>query len=103
MPSCKKKFQPWADLAAVYGIGILNFPGAPRCDYECLWGLWLCLTREETRRAYDALRGVMDGIGVAMGGAPIPPEYFLAITETAEEGQAIHAIHADRVRCAMVK
>ena len=93
----KKKFQPWADLAACYGGGdVFRFPGAPEPDQECLFGLYLNRDRQETRRAYATLRAIRDAIGSDVMGK----EYFHAAVDDPAEAEALYNLHVNRVQSA---
>ena len=91
----KKKFQPWANLANVYGDSILDAPGPGR-TYESAFGLYLNLNREETRRAFGMVGAIRD----ALAPGALDKRYFAAVCEDAEEAQAMHNLHVNRVRAA---
>jgi hypothetical protein len=92
----KKKAQPWADLAAVYGLAALDLTGGPPRDYELLIGLQLNTERAETRRDYGLLRAVRDSRAEVT-----PIEYLLAGSDDPEEAIAIHNLLASRAGCSM--
>ena len=83
--------QPWADLAAIYGLAALDTPGGPQRDYEFLIGLWLNQERTKTRSAYALLRAIQDSRET------VPPvEYLLAECDDPEEAVAIHNLLVSR-------
>lgn len=89
----QKKTQPWADLISTYGLGILDFPGAPRRTYELLLGIYSCLERVEIRRSYRVTRGISSAT------APVLDlSVFRALFDTEQEATARHAIHAASAR-----
>ena len=87
--------QPWADLAAVYGLAALDLPGGPRRDYECLIGLALNQERTETRHAYRLLRAIRDSRDEIT-----PLEYLLAESNDPEEAVAIYNLMVSRAESA---
>ena len=90
--------QPWADIAAVYGLAALDQPGGPQRDYELLIGLALNQERTETRRAYDLLRAIRDSREPV-----VPLDYLLATSDDPEEAVAIHNLLVSRAESAMAE
>jgi hypothetical protein len=88
----KKKLQPWADLAATYGLGIFGFAGAPPRDYETLVGLYACSGRSEVRKAFRTTIGVQQASQDVMDA-----RVFDSIYDTPEEAQAQMQLAASRV------
>ena len=68
---------------------------SPGGRHELFCGLSANANRINTRRAYQLLRAVADGINSASTG-DIPLSYFEAIYDDPSEAQAMHNIHADR-------
>jgi hypothetical protein len=90
--------QPWADLAAVYGLAALDSQGGPQRDYEFLIGLALNQERTETRRTYDMLRAIRDSR------EPVTPlEYLLATYDDPDEAIAIHNLLVSRTETELVE
>jgi len=84
----KKKYQPLSDIAGTYGSGVLG-----RISHECRFGLWLNLDRTEQRRA----RPIIIAIQAAISG-DVPKSLFESLSETDEEGKAMHNLHEARMR-----
>ena len=88
--------QPWADLAAIYGIEALNLPGGPTRDYELLLGLWLNQERTKTQRAYLLLRAIRDAR------YPVVPVEYLAVEyDDPDDAQAIYNLMSARAEYEM--
>ena len=105
----KKKYQPVADAVATFGLRAVEWfhPYAARHPdsrrgYECACGLFFLRGRIESRRAFAFAQSVADGIGAAMTGE-IPEKYFIAMSESEEDGRAIYNLHQSRVAFARRK
>jgi len=88
----KKKYQPWADLAGSYGLDIFQIAGSPCKNYELLLGLYANAERVDIRHSHATLRAIQDSFA-----EKTPQEYFLAMSQTSEEGEAAYNLHEARV------
>ena len=95
----KKKFQPWCDLIAHYGLGILDIEGAPKRDYEFIIALYFHIERTELRRGLTYIRSV----GALLNTQPLGPEWFEAWFDNPEEAAAHKTRHDSLMNDAIKK
>lgn len=68
-------YRELADMVAAFGWEVLRLP------YRAYFGLWLQLPRHRAARAMAGLQGM----SAAQSMSPIPPLWFDAVSQTAEE------------------
>ena len=91
--TAKKKYQPWADFIASYGVdACLRLARLPGSRYEQFLGLWLNAERVDTRRRLQWLLALRDHVS-----PEVPLEYFRAACDTPEEAVARHRLHQAQV------